>query len=39
MSIEEDLEEVRQMCEYCDKCSLCKSRTNIVFPEEFQIII
>ena len=31
MSIDEDLEEVRQMCEYCDKCSLCKSRTNIVF--------
>ena len=31
MSIEEDLEEVRQMCEYCDKCSLCESGTNIVF--------
>ena len=31
MSIEEDLEEVRQMCEYCDKCSLAKTRTNIVF--------
>lgn len=31
MSIESDLEEVRQMCEYCDKCELCKSRTNIVF--------
>ena len=31
MSIESDLEEVRQMCEYCDKCALCKTRTNIVF--------
>ena len=31
MSIESDLEEVRQMCEYCDKCELCKTRTNIVF--------
>ena len=31
MSIESDLEEVRQMCEYCDKCPLCKTRTNIVF--------
>lgn len=31
MSIESDLEEVRQMCEYCDKCQLCKTRTNIVF--------
>ena len=31
MSIESDLEEVRQMCEYCDKCALCQTRTNIVF--------
>ncbi len=31
MSIKSDLEEVRQMCEYCDKCELCKTRTNIVF--------
>lgn len=31
MSIEEDLEDVRQMCQYCDKCALAKTRTNIVF--------
>ena len=31
MSIEEDLEDVRQMCQYCDKCELAKTRTNIVF--------
>ena len=31
MSIEEDLEEVKTLCELCDKCSLAKSRTNIVF--------
>lgn len=31
MSIEEDLQDVRNMCLYCDKCSLAKSRTNIVF--------
>lgn len=31
MSIEEDLQDVRNMCEYCDKCSLSKTRTNIVF--------
>lgn len=31
MSIEEDLQDVRNMCEYCDKCLLSKTRTNIVF--------
>lgn len=31
MSIEEDLQDLKQMCEYCDKCSLSKTRTNIVF--------
>lgn len=31
MSIEEDLQDVRNMCEYCDKCSLSKTRTNVVF--------
>lgn len=31
MSIEEDLQDVRNMCQYCDKCSLSQTRTNIVF--------
>ena len=31
MSIEEDLQDVKNLCMYCDKCSLSKSRTNIVF--------
>ena len=31
MSIEEDLLDVRSMCQYCDKCSLSQTRTNIVF--------
>lgn len=31
MSIEQDLQDVRNMCEYCDKCALSQTRTNIVF--------
>lgn len=31
MSIEEDLQDVKNLCLYCDKCSLSESRTNIVF--------
>lgn len=31
MGIVEDLEDVKQMCQYCDKCALAQSRTNIVF--------
>ncbi len=31
MTVQEDLDEVRQLCEFCDKCSLAQSRTNIVF--------
>lgn len=31
MSIQEDLDEVRSLCEYCDNCGLAKTRTNIVF--------
>ncbi len=31
MSIEEDLQDVKDMCQYCDKCSLSQTRTNIVF--------
>lgn len=31
MSIEEDLQDVKNMCQYCDKCELSKTRTNIVF--------
>lgn len=31
MSIEEDLQDVKNMCQYCDKCTLSQSRTNIVF--------
>lgn len=31
MSIEEDLQDLKQMCLYCDKCSLSQTRTNIVF--------
>ena len=31
MSIQEDLDDVKNMCQYCDKCELGKTRTNIVF--------
>ena len=31
MTIESDLEEVKQLCELCNNCSLAQSRTNIVF--------
>lgn len=31
MSIEQDLQDVKEMCQYCDKCSLAQTRTNIVF--------
>ncbi len=31
MGVQEDLEEVRQLCELCDNCPLSKTRTNIVF--------
>ena len=31
MSIEEDLNEVKELCEHCQNCSLYTSRTNIVF--------
>ncbi len=31
MTAEEDLEEVRGLCELCTNCSLAKTRTNIVF--------
>lgn len=31
MSIEEDLQDLKQMCLYCDKCALSQTRTNIVF--------
>lgn len=31
MSITEDLEDLKNMCLYCDKCSLAQTRTNIVF--------
>lgn len=31
MSIEEDLQDVKDMCQHCDKCSLSQTRTNIVF--------
>ena len=29
----EELEEVRQKCLNCQKCSLCKTRTNVVFSD------
>ena len=29
--MEKELEEIRQKCLNCQKCSLCKTRTNIVF--------
>lgn len=31
MGVQEDLDEVRQLCELCDNCPLSKTRTNIVF--------
>lgn len=31
MTVEEDLQDLKDMCQYCDKCSLSKTRTNIVF--------
>ena len=31
MGIEEDLNEVKELCEHCQNCSLYTSRTNIVF--------
>lgn len=31
MSVEEDLLDVKNMCNYCEQCSLSKTRTNIVF--------
>lgn len=31
MTVESDLEEVKQLCELCNNCSLAQSRTNIVF--------
>jgi len=31
MSVQEELEEVHQLCELCDNCPLAKTRTNIVF--------
>ena len=31
MTVEEDLQDLKDMCRYCDKCSLSKTRTNIVF--------
>lgn len=33
MTIESDLEEVKQLCELCNNCSLAQSRTNIVFSD------
>ena len=29
----EELEDIRQKCLKCEKCSLCKTRTNIVFSD------
>lgn len=29
----EELEDIRQRCLKCEKCSLCKTRTNIVFSD------
>ena len=29
----EELEEIRQKCLNCEKCSLCKTRTNVVFSD------
>lgn len=31
MGYEEKLDELKQRCLHCDKCSLCKTRTNVVF--------
>ncbi len=31
MTVEEDLQEVRSLCEMCSNCSLAETRTNIVF--------
>lgn len=33
MTTESDLEEVKQLCELCNNCSLAQSRTNIVFSD------
>ena len=30
-NIEQKLDEVRKKCFNCQKCSLCKTRTNVVF--------
>ncbi len=31
MDMEQELEEVKEKCLHCERCPLCKSRTNIVF--------
>ncbi len=31
MTVEEDLQEVKNLCELCDNCTLSQSRTNTVF--------
>lgn len=31
MTVEEDLLDVENMCQFCEQCSLAKTRTNIVF--------
>lgn len=33
----EQLEKIKEKCLNCQKCSLGKTRTNIVFQQEFQI--
>lgn len=33
MNVFEELEKVKKCCENCQKCSLCKTRTNVVFSD------
>jgi len=31
MSVQEDLDEIKELCEFCNNCELSKTRSNVVF--------